>query len=212
MVKYGDSGRAHRCHRGRHRPKRQPIDAISFFFSIPAPLVYSLSFSAWKGNQEQAINQYPLLWATQCWVIERNHSGTCEDRSNCRRWSWKLRRGEGRRKGFSGLCRHLCDEMVVDEEPSKPARLFRSGCSGRRGKTVVATQKGRLSSEKVDTLPQGKTFAGLLCDRARAKRKVKKSKIKRTKRTKPKKETELDQARGSPIEKTYRKLHSKSSL
>ena len=26
------------------------------------------------------------------------------------------------------LCRHLCDEMVVDEEASKPARLVRSVC------------------------------------------------------------------------------------
>ena len=30
-----------------------------------------------------------------------------------------------RRGSLEGLllCRHLCDEMVVDEEPSKPARL-----------------------------------------------------------------------------------------
>ena len=41
-----------------------------------------------------------------------------------------------RRGSLEGLlvCRHLCDEMVVDEEPSKPARLFRSGCRGRTGK------------------------------------------------------------------------------
>ena len=62
-----------------------------------------------------------------------------------------------------------------------------------RKNTVVATQKGRRSSEKVDTRPQGKTFAGLLCNRARAKRKLTKiKKIKRTKERSRKKGTELD--------------------
>ena len=50
-----------------------------------------------------------------------------------------------RRGSLEGLlvCRHLSDEMVVDEEPSKPAPLFRSGwVQGKNRKnTVVATQK-----------------------------------------------------------------------
>ena len=57
-----------------------------------------------------------------------------------------------RRGSLEGLlsCRHLCDEMVVDEEASKPARLVRSGCRGRTGKTQSLPKRGRLSSEKVD--------------------------------------------------------------
>ena len=55
-----------------------------------------------------------------------------------------------------------------------------STCSGwvqgKNRKNTVATPKGRLSSEKVDIWPQGKTFAGLLCNRARAKRKLTKNK------------------------------------
>ena len=91
--------------------------------------------------------------------------------------------GEARRGSLEGLlvCQHLCDEMVVaarvDEEPWKPARLFRSGCRGRTWKIQsLLLKKGRLSSEKVDTWPQGKTFAGLLCNQARAKIKLTKNK------------------------------------
>ena len=59
-----------------------------------------------------------------------------------------------RRGSLEGLlvCRHLCDEMAVNEEPSKPAQLFRSGCRERTGKIEsLLLKKGRLSSEKVDT-------------------------------------------------------------
>ena len=50
-----------------------------------------------------------------------------------------------RRGSLEGLlvCRHLCDEMVVDEEPSKPAPLFRSGCRGRSGKTKLSLPNKR---------------------------------------------------------------------
>ena len=102
--------------------------------------------------------------------------------------------------------------MVVDEEPSKPARLFRSGCRGRTGKTQsLLPKKGRLSSEKVDTLPQGKTFAGLLCNRARAKRKLTKNKKQKQQKERSRKKatSSIRPARGSPIEKTYLKLHGK---
>ena len=60
MVKYGDSGRAYQRQRtrGRHRPKRQPIDAVSvFFFLSPFPFYTSLSLSQHDGNQEQAVNR-----------------------------------------------------------------------------------------------------------------------------------------------------------
>ena len=88
-------------------------------------------------------------------------------------------------------------------------------CRGRTGKTQSLPKKGRLSSEKVDIWPQGKTFAGLLCTRVRTKRK-KKSKIKNKKNKKNEAEKRgrslIRRARGSPIQKTYRKLHGKSSL
>ena len=46
MVKYGNSGRAYRRQRGRHRPKGQPIDAVSvFFFLSPSPFSTSSSLS-----------------------------------------------------------------------------------------------------------------------------------------------------------------------
>ena len=47
MVKYGDSGRAYRRQRGRHRPKREPIDAVSvfFFFLRPPSLLLRLFLS-----------------------------------------------------------------------------------------------------------------------------------------------------------------------
>ena len=60
--------------------------------------------------------------------------------------------GEERVAGRASLVSSLCDEMVVDEEASisKPARLVRSGCRGRTGKTQSLPNRGRLSSEKVD--------------------------------------------------------------
>ena len=44
MVKHGDSGRAYRSQRGRHRPKRQPIDAVSVLFFL-SPSHFSTSSS-----------------------------------------------------------------------------------------------------------------------------------------------------------------------
>ena len=121
-----------------------------------------------------------------------------------------------RRGSLEGLllCRHLCDEMVVDEEPSKPARLVRSGCRGRTEKTQSLPKKGRLSSEKVDIWPQGKLSLG--CCAIGHERKENKPKIKNKKNRKNEAEKRgrisIRRARGSPIEKTYRKLHGKSSL
>ena len=75
MVKYRDSGRAFRRQRGRLMPFR-------FFFSFSVPLLYFfVSFSAWRKSRTSC---QPIAlaasWATQCWVIERNHWRICEDR------------------------------------------------------------------------------------------------------------------------------------
>ena len=72
------------------------------FFSVPVPFSTSSSLSQHEKEIKNKLStDGPCIWATQCWVIERNHSRTCEDSPYCRRWSWKLRRGEGRLKGFS---------------------------------------------------------------------------------------------------------------
>ena len=73
MVKYEDSGRAltetatNRCRFG--------------FLSVPVP--FSTSSSSLSQEEKEIKNKLstdsPCIWATQCWVIERNHSRTCED-------------------------------------------------------------------------------------------------------------------------------------
>ena len=108
--------------------------------------------------------------------------------------------------GRASRMSYVCDEMVVDEEPSKPARLFRSGCRGRTGKTEsLLPKKGRLSSEKVDTLPQGKTFAGLLCNRARAKRKL-------TKNKKQKQQKERSRKKGNELDPSGKRVPDRKNL
>ena len=146
-----------------------------FFFSFSVPLLYFfVSFSAWRKSRTSC---QPIALAL-------GHS-VLGDRKKSFENLWRssilpkmIMKTSAERGSLEGLllCRHLCDEMVVDEEPSKPARLVRSGCRGRTGKTQSLPKKGRLSSEKVDIWPQGKTFAGLLCNRARAKRKLTKNK------------------------------------
>ena len=195
MVKYGDPGRARRqC--SRHRSKRQPIDAVSVFFFCSRPLLYVfVSFSAWKRNQEQAVTaDYPCIWATQCWVIERNHSGELvkiihiaeDDHENF---------GGARVAGRASL---VSASLWWDGRRWRTVEAcltFPEWVQGKTGKTQsLLPQKGRLSSEKVDTWPQGKTFAGLLCNRARAKTKLTKNKKKQKeqKERRRKKGTELD--------------------
>ena len=65
-----------------------------------------------------------------------------------------------RRGSLEGLllCRHLCDEMVVDEEPSKPAQLVRSGCRGKNRKNTVATLKRLTGQRKSGYLTAGENF------------------------------------------------------
>ena len=177
MVKFGGSGRAHRAVPTPAKPTS--IETATnrcrfgfFCFCSCPPLYFFVSFSAWKENQEQAVNRWPL---------HLGHSvvgGRKKSFENLWRSSVlpnMIMKTSARRGSLEGLllCRHLCDEMVVDEEPSEHAWLFRSGCRWRTGKTQsLLPKKGRLSSEKLDTWPQGKTFAGLLCNRARAKRKL----------------------------------------
>ena len=212
MVKYGDSGRAFRRQRGRHRQKRQPIDAVSvfFFFLRPPPLLLRLFLSMKRKSRTSC---QPIALAL-------GHS-VLGDRKKSLENLWRssifpkmIMNTSARRGSLEGLllCRHLCDEMVVDEEPSKPARLVRSECRGRTGKAQSLPKKGSLSSEKMDIWPQGKTFAGLLCNRARAKRKQTKNKKNKKNEAEKRERSSIRRATGSPIEKTYRKLHGKSSL
>ena len=175
MVKYGDSGRAYRRQRGRHRTKPQPIDALSvFFFLSLSPFSTSSSLSQHEGNQEQAVNHSPCFgplsvgWSKEIirelvkivHISEDDHENFGEERvagraslvSSSLWWN-------GRRRRTIEAC-STCPEWM----------------QGKNRKNTVATQKGRLSCEKVDIWPQGKTFAGLLCNRARVKRKLTKNK------------------------------------
>ena len=145
MVKYGNSGRAYRRQRGRHRPKGQPIDAVwgfFFFFSYPRPPLLLHLFLSMKRKSRTSCQPIALALG---------HS-VLGDRKKSFENLWRssilpkvIMKTSARRGSLEGLlvCRHLCDEMVVDEEPSKPAPLFRSGwVQGKNRKnTVVATQK-----------------------------------------------------------------------
>ena len=150
MVKFGDSGRAHRCQRSRHRSKRQPIDAVSVFFLFlsPSPLVrlfLSMKRKSRTSCQLMALAFGPLRAGWSKKSFENLWRSSIMPKM--------IVKTSARRGSLEGLllCRHLCDEMVIDEEPSKPAWLFRSGCRGWTGKTqVLLPKKGRLSSEKVD--------------------------------------------------------------
>ena len=159
MVKYGDSGRAYRRQRGRHRPKRPPIDAVSvFFFFLRPPSLLLRLFLSMKEIKNKLSTDSPCFgplsvgWSKEIIreLVKIVHISEDDHETSARR---------GSLEGLL-LCRHLCDEMVVDEEPSKPARLIRSGCRGRTGKTQSLPKKGRLSSEKVDIWPQGKLSMG----------------------------------------------------
>ena len=122
MVKYGDSGLdqeyirttyvlmhscldlAYRRQHGRHRPKRQPIDAVSvFFFLSPSPFSASSSLSQHEKEIKNKLStDSPCFGPLSVgWSKEIIRELTCEDRPYFRRWSWKLRRGEGRWKDFS---------------------------------------------------------------------------------------------------------------
>ena len=74
MVKYGDSGQAHRRQRSRHRSKRQPIDAVSvlFFFCSRSLLYFFLSLSRHEKEIKNKLStDSPCIWATQCRVITK---------------------------------------------------------------------------------------------------------------------------------------------
>ena len=134
MVKYGGSGRAYRRQRGRHRPKRQPIDAVSvFFFFLRPPFLLLRLFLSMK----EIKNKLSTI------ALALGHSGL-GDRKKSFENLWRssifpkmIMKTSARRGSLEALllCRHFCDEMAVDEEPSKPAQLVRSGCRGRTGKT-----------------------------------------------------------------------------
>ena len=143
MVKYGDSGRAYRRQRGQYRPKGQPIDAVSFFFFLSAPpsLLLRLFLSMKRKSRTSC---QPIALALGHSVLgdrKKSFENLCKSSILPK----VIMKTSARRGSMEGLlvCRHLCDEMVVDEEPSKPAPLFRSGwVQGKNRKnTVVATPK-----------------------------------------------------------------------
>ena len=188
-----DSGRAYRRQRGQDRPKGQPIDAVSVFFYPVTLLDFFVSFSAWKRKSRTSCQPIALALGRSVLgrVIERNHARTCEDHPYCRKWSSEVRRGEqwrvagrasrmsaflwwdGRRRRTIEPCSTFPEWVGAGEEQENTQSLL--------------PKKGRLSSEKVDTLPRGKPFAGLLCNRARAKRELTKNKKRKRKKERSRK-------------------------
>ena len=148
MVKYGDSGLAddHRRQHGRHRPKRQPImpliDAVSVFFFVflHPPSLFLRLFLRMKRKSRTSCQ--PIALALGHSVL-RYRKKSFENPK-------MIMETSARRGSLEGLllCRHLCDEMVVDKEPSKPAQLVRGGCRGRTGKTQSLPQKVDWAAKK----------------------------------------------------------------
>ena len=165
-----------------------------FFFSVPVPFSTSSSlFQHEKEIKNKLSTDSLCIWATQCWVIERNHSRTCEDRPYCRKWSWKLRRGEGRLKGFSCVGIFV---MRWSSTKNHRSLLDFSGVGAgeeQEKKQSLLPKKGRLSSEKVDTWLQGKKFRWVVVQSGTSENKTnQKIKNKRRKERRRKKGTELD--------------------
>ena len=143
MVKYGDSGRACRRQRGRHRPKPQPIDAVSVFFSFSVPLLYFfVSFSAWRKSRT-ICQPIALAWATQCWVIERNHSRTCEDRPSFPKMIMKTsaRRASERVAGRASLVSSSLWWNGRGRRTIEACSTCPEWVQGKNRKNTVATQK-----------------------------------------------------------------------
>ena len=164
MVKYGDSGLAYRRQHGRHRPKRQPImpliDAVSvFFFLSSSPFSASSSLSQHEKEIKNKLStdspcfgplsvgiSKEIIWE----LVKIVHISEDDQDFSARR---------GLLEGLL-LCRHLCDEMVVDEEPSKPARLVRGGCRGRTGKTQLLPKTVDWAAKKWIFDRRGKLLLG----------------------------------------------------
>ena len=81
----------------------QPIDAVLILFLSPSPFSTSSSLSQHKKEIKNKLStDSPCFGPLSVgWSNELSRTWRCEDRPDCRRWSWKLRRGEGRLKGFS---------------------------------------------------------------------------------------------------------------
>ena len=110
MVKYGNSGQAHdhRRQHGRHRPKRQPImpliDAVSVFFFVflHAPSLFLRLFLSMKRKSRTSCQPIALALGHSVFGYrKKSFENLWRSSIYIRRWSWKLRRGEGRWKGFS---------------------------------------------------------------------------------------------------------------
>ena len=169
------SGRAYRRQRsreGRHWPRATHRCCFGLFFSIPFPFSTSSSLSQHENEIKNKLSTVsscsgPLSvgWSKEIirklvkivHIAEDDHENVAEARV-----AWRASRlsaslwGDGRRR-----------------KTIEAFSTFPEGCVGRTGEsTVVTTPKGRMSSQKVDTSPQGQTFAGLLCNQALAKTKL----------------------------------------
>ena len=106
MVKYGDSGRALIIIPTPAYAAiglEQQIDAVLILFLSPSPFSTSSSLSQHKKEIKNKLSTDSPCFGPLSVGWLKELSRTCEDRPDCRirRWSWKLRRGEGRLRGFS---------------------------------------------------------------------------------------------------------------
>ena len=79
----------------------QPIDAVLILFLSTSPFSTSSPLSQHKKEIKSKLSTDSPCFGQLSVGWSKELSRTCEDRWDCRRWSWKLRRGEGRLKGFS---------------------------------------------------------------------------------------------------------------
>ena len=171
MVKYGDSGRAY--WRQPTPPwassnwsmpfwfyfyPRPPSLLLRLFLSIKRisrtscqPIALALGHSVlvdWKNFRE-------LVKIVQIAEDDHENFGEVRVARKASRVSASLWWDGGRRRTFE-------DCSTFPEWVQGKNRKIQS----------LLLKKGRLSCEKVGTWPRGKTFAGLLCNQARAKRKL----------------------------------------
>ena len=78
-----------------------PFRFFFFFIFLRPPSLLLCLFLSMKEIKNKLSTDSPCFGPLSVGWSKRNHSRTCEDRPYFRRWSWKLRRGEDRWKGFS---------------------------------------------------------------------------------------------------------------
>ena len=98
MVKYGDSGRVYRNQPTPPLASSNRSMPFWFYFYPRHPSLLLRLFLSIKRKSRTSCQPIALALGHSVLVDRKNF---WEDRRDCRRWSWKLRRGEGRLKGFS---------------------------------------------------------------------------------------------------------------